>query len=260
MNKEQINPMVSIITPTYNAESFIIDTIESVRQQNYSNWEMIVIDDHSKDNTVKTVKEMMSQEPRIRLIERSKNEGPARTRNAGLREAKGRYIAFLDSDDQWLPNKLASQIAFMQSTGAALSYTSYNRIQLHADGRKEIKPVIVPETVSYKQLLKKNVIGCLTVMIDQDQTGPIQMADIRSRQDYALWLDLTRRGFTALGIPKPLANYRVRVDSLSSNKLKMAKQNWRVYRDIEKLSLPVAIWYFIHYAILKSWEYVHYIK
>lgn len=260
MSKDKAKPMVSIITPTYNAESFIIDTIESVLSQSYSDWEMIVIDDHSTDHTVEVVKKMIKQDQRIRLIERTKNEGPARTRNAGLREAIGRYIAFLDSDDQWLPEKLATQVAFMESTDASFSYTSYNRVQIYADGRKEIKPVIVPEMVTYKQLLKKNVIGCLTVMIDQKQTGQIQMVDMRSRQDYALWLELTRRGFKAVGIPETLANYRVRVDSISSNKLKMAKQNWRVYRDVEKLSLPVAIWYFIHYAFLKSMEYVNYIK
>ena len=148
----------------------------------------------------------------------------------------------------WLPDKLEIQVSFMKSTNLAFSYTSYNRVQIYSDSRREIKTVNIPETVTYKQLLKKNVIGCLTVMIDQHQTGAIKMVDMRSRQDYALWLELTRRGFKTLGIPQVLAHYRVRVDSLSSNKLKMAKQNWRVYRDIEKLSIPKAIWYFTHYA------------
>ena len=260
MNNKGIEPLVSIITPAYNAENFIVDTINSVLAQNYQNWEMIIIDDHSIDNTIKVVKKFIEEEPRIRLIERSQNGGTAKTRNAGLREAKGRYIAFLDSDDQWLPWKLVKQVDYMESTKAPFTYTAYHRVQIFSDGSKKTKEVSVPPTQNYKQLLRENKIGCLTVMINQEQTGPIQMVDMRSRQDYALWLELTRRGFQPIGIQEILATYRVRTDSLSSNKLKMAKQNWRVFRDIEKLSLPVASWYFIQYAFLKLKAYLKYMK
>lgn len=253
-------PIVSIITPTYNAASFIEETIKSVQSQSYQDWEMIIIDDRSIDDTVNVIRKIINHDPRIKLIELPTNQGPARARNAGLKEVKGKFIAFLDSDDQWLPEKLEKQIDYMLKTKTAFTYTAYNRVQLYPDGRKEIKTVNVPERSTYKQLLKRNVIGCLTVMIDRELTGNIQMVDMRSRQDYALWLELTRRGYEAHGIPEVLANYRVRIDSVSSNKLKMAKQNWRVYRDIEKMSLPVALWYFAHYAFLKTKEYVNYMK
>ncbi|WP_017471012.1 glycosyltransferase family 2 protein [Amphibacillus jilinensis] len=251
-------PKVSVITPTYNAARFIENTIVSVQQQSYQNWEMVIVDDQSTDDTVRVINKLMEQDQRIRLIELNTNQGPARARNVALKAAEGRYIAFLDSDDQWLVNKLEQQVLYMQQSNVAFTYTAYNRVQLHDDGRKEIKAVSVPSQVTYKQLLKQNVIGCLTVMIDVEKTGPVQMFDIRARQDYALWLELTRRGFEAHGINEVLANYSVRVGSLSSNKIKMAKQNWRVYREVEKLSLPVAIWYFIHYAFLKTKEYFSY--
>lgn len=260
MNQKKSEPLVSIITPAYNAEEFIVDTIQSVWTQDYQNWEMIIIDDHSTDNTVEVVKSFIQRDPRIRLIERSENGGTAKTRNAGLREAKGKYIAFLDSDDQWLPKKLTKQVAFMETTGHPFTYTAFYRVQIFSNGVKKTKEVEVPPTQTYKQLLRENQVGCLTVMINQEKTGPLQMVDMRSRQDYALWLELARRGFQPIGIQEILATYRVRTDSLSSNKLKMAKQNWRVFRDVEKLSLPVASWYFAQYAFLKFKTYLTYMR
>ncbi|SDB81294.1 teichuronic acid biosynthesis glycosyltransferase TuaG [Pelagirhabdus alkalitolerans] len=257
---EHVSPTVSVITPTFNAEQFIGDTIQSVQNQTFTDWEMIIIDDSSTDRTVETVKKYIKDDDRIRIIERSENGGPAKTRNAGLKATRGRYIAFLDSDDEWLDKKLAVQLEYMQKTQTAFTHTAYERVQIHTDQTKVIKPVAVPSIISYKQLLKRNVIGCLTVMIDTKQTGDIQMPDIRSRQDYALWLELTRKGFEAHGINEVLANYHVRLGSVSSNKWNMAKQNWRVYRDVEKLSFPIAAWYFTHYAFLKTKEYMHYIK
>ncbi|NLJ19140.1 glycosyltransferase family 2 protein [Globicatella sulfidifaciens] len=260
MKDLKTSPLVSIITPAYNAAEFISDTIESVLIQDYQNWEMIIIDDCSKDHTVDVINEFIEKEPRIRLIRRSENGGTAKTRNAGLNEAKGQYIAFLDSDDIWLPKKLTKQVDYMEKNDLAFTYTAYNRVQIFPDGKKKVKEVNVPLTQTYPQLLKENKIGCLTVMINQEKTGPLQMVDMRSRQDYALWLELTRKGFQPIGIQEILANYRVRGNSLSSNKLKMAKQNWRVFRDVEKLSLPVASWYFIQYAFLKLRTYMRYMK
>ena len=260
MKDMKANPLISIITPAYNAEKFISDTIESVLIQGYQNWEMIIIDDHSTDRTVEVIKQYIENEPRIKLIERRENGGTAKTRNAGLRKAKGRYIAFLDSDDRWLPDKLTKQVTYMEKNNLAFTFTAYNRVQIDSDGHIEIKEVSVPTTQNYKQLLKENKIGCLTVMINQEITGTLQMVDMRSRQDYALWLELTRKGFQPIGIQEVLANYRVRGNSLSSNKIKMAKQNWRVFRDVEKLSLPVASWYFVQYAFLKLRAYIKYMK
>lgn len=251
-------PLISIITPVYNAETFIEETIKSVMDQSYDHWEMILIDDCSTDNTRIKLSKYKQIDNRIKIVHLKENKGPAIARNTGLNQAKGRYIAFLDSDDQWLPHKLDKQLNFMQKKAIAFSYTAYNRVQMIGNRKESSKEVMIPDHVTYKDLLKENVIGCLTVMIDTSLTGPIQMVNIRTRQDYALWLELTRRGFIAHGLQDILANYRVRDHSVSSNKVKMVKQNWRVYRDIEKLSLPKSIWYFLHYIFLKMKRYSKY--
>lgn len=257
MNRKE-QPLISVITPTYNAEDYIEETIVSVQKQTYQHWEMIIVDDCSTDETLKIIERLAKNDSRIKVYAQNENQGAGHTRNKALRVSSGRFIAFLDSDDQWREEKLEKQLRFMLDNHYAFTYTGYDRLQLNDQGLSEIKPVNVPRQTTYQKLLKKNVIGCLTVMIDRDQTGPIQMLDIRRRQDYALWLELTRLGFEAHGLTDSLALYRVRVDSISSNKLVVAKQNWRIYREVEKLSLPVAIWYFGHYAILKTLEYINY--
>ncbi|MED3646437.1 glycosyltransferase family 2 protein [Halalkalibacterium halodurans] len=246
---ERINvdgPVVSIITPCYNAEMFIRDTIESVLNQTFSNWEMVIVDDGSTDRTVQIVESYASQDERIRLIQLEKNSGPAVSRNTAIQHARGRYLAFLDSDDQWLPEKLERQLEFMQKRNVAFSFTSYKTMT--EDGSETGKVVNVPENVDYHELLKQNVIGCLTVMLDQEKTGHVQMVNMRSRQDYALWLHLCKRGFIAYGLQDVLAKYRVVHNSVSHNKWKMAKQNWRLYRENEKLSFVKSGWYFMHYV------------
>ncbi|MCZ0703684.1 teichuronic acid biosynthesis glycosyltransferase TuaG [Natronobacillus azotifigens] len=253
------DPLVSVITPTYNAQRFISNTVTSVINQSYSNWEMILIDDHSSDDTVKTIEEYLQKDQRIRLIKNNKNMGAGYARNIGLENARGRYIAFLDSDDQWLPEKLSKQIKFMQDHDLAFSYTAYERVHYRKNGDIEIKNVRVPKYVTYEELLKKNVIGCLTVILDKEQIGDFRMINIRSRQDYALWLNITRNGYKTMGMDEILARYRVRRDSLSSNKFIMAKRNWSVYRKVEKLSLIKSLWYFGHYVVLKTKEYLRYI-
>ena len=255
---EKGQPLISVITPTYNAEKYIEETIRSVQKQTYQEWEMIIVDDCSTDQTLRIIKEFANLDSRIKVYKQKKNQGAGHARNKALSISDGRFVAFLDSDDQWRPNKLEKQLKFMLDNNYAFTYTGYDRLQLNDQGALETKTVHVPKEATYHKLLKKNVIGCLTVMIDRNQTGPIQMLDIRRRQDYALWLELTRTGFKAYGLTDSLALYRVRVDSISSNKLSVAKQNWRVYREVEKLSLPVAIWYFMHYAVLKTLEYINY--
>lgn len=250
---ENQKPLISVITPAYNAEKFVEATIQSVQAQTYTNWEMVIVDDCSKDRTVEIIQKYHQADPRIKLIQLQQNSGPAVARNTAIRNAKGRYLAFLDSDDQWTLEKLERQLHFMQEQDIAFSFTQYQVVD--EEGTDTGKVIDAPEKVTYTDLLKNNVIGCLTVMIDTEKTGEVEMVNIRSRQDYALWLDLSRRGFQPFGLNEPLAKYREVGNSLSSNKVKMARQNWHVYREIERLSLPKSLWYFGHFVYFKSKKY-----
>lgn len=250
---EPNSPLISIITPAYHSEEFIADTIESVLAQTYPNWELIIVDDCSQDQTVDIVKSYAKKDARIKLYTLNENRGPAITRNTAIQHANGRYLAFLDSDDQWLPEKLEKQLRFMQDHQIAFSFTAYHVIEQDGTATGTISEV--PDRAVYTDLLKNNVVGCLTVMLDRAIIGDVEMVNIRSRQDYALWLDITRRGFPAYGMSEPLAKYRTVANSLSSNKVKMAKQNWRVYREIEKLNLVKSMWYFMHFVYFKVKKY-----
>jgi len=239
-------PLISIITPSYNSADFIADAIESVLNQTYDQWEMIIVDDASTDNTVDIVETYVARDDRISLIELDKNSGSGVARNKAIDAANGRFIAFLDSDDLWLPEKLEKQIAFMLERDIAISFTEYARMR--EDGSLLKSNITAPETIDYKGLLRHCVIGCLTVMIDMEKTGHIQMKNLRARQDYVLWLSLTKRGFVAYGLPEELAVYRIVKNSISSNKFRMAKRNWHVYRKIEGQGVLKSIWYIILYA------------
>ncbi|MBP1971486.1 teichuronic acid biosynthesis glycosyltransferase TuaG [Virgibacillus natechei] len=240
------NPLISIITPAYNAEKFISQTIESALRQTYSNWEMILVDDRSMDRTVEYIKGYQEQDDRIKLIKLEENSGSAIARNTAMEAAKGRYFAFLDSDDLWTADKLEKQLRFMQEKDIAFSFTKYVIVQ--EDGTETKAVTDTPQYVDYDDLMKYCIIGCLTVMLDTDKIGKVEMVNIRTRQDYVLWLTLTKRGFLAYGLPEVLAKYRLVENSISSNKLKAARQNWNVYRHIEKQSLWKSIWYFSNYA------------
>lgn len=242
----QTKPLVTVITPTYNAERFIGQTIESVLMQSYENWEMIICDDCSTDGTVTIVEEYMKKDSRLKLIKLKENSGAAVTRNTAINEAKGRFIAFLDSDDMWLPQKLEKQVEFMLKKDIAFSFTAYEVI--NDDGSSTSKVVSVPKEVDYHYLLKNTIIGCLTVMLDREKLGIIQMPTYRTRQDFALWLSILKKGYKAYGLKECLAKYRKTAGSISRNKVKAAKQNWIIYREHEKLNLFYALWCFINYA------------
>lgn len=254
INERKHRELISVITPAYNAEKFIDSTIESVLSQTYLDWEMIVVDDCSSDATAEIVREYALKDKRIKLIQLEVNSGPAVTRNTAIQNARGRYLAFLDSDDQWLPEKLERQLKYMQENKVGFSFTGYE--YMDEQGKLSGKKETVPDLVDYNALLKQNIIGCLTVMLDTKITGQIEMINIRSRQDYTTWLNLTKRGINAHGIQEVLARYRVVQNSLSSDKLKMAKQNWRVYREIEKLSFMKSVYYFMYYIFYKVKKYV----
>lgn len=245
--KQKRSPLISVITPAYNADKFISETIESVLNQTYPYWEMIIVDDCSQDKTVEYIKGYMENDQRIKLIKLEKNSGSAVARNTAMENAEGDYLAFLDSDDRWLKNKLEEQIKFMQSKDIAFSFTKY--VRMKEDGTTTGAIVDAPESVDYEDLMKHCVIGCLTVMLDRKKIGNLKMPNIRTRQDYAFWLKIARKGHVAYGLPKVLAQYRLVENSISSNKFKAAKQNWYVYRHIEKHSFWKTLWYFSNYAL-----------
>lgn len=242
-----MSELVSIIMPSFNCKEFISSSIQSVLEQTYTNWELLIVDDASVDGTVEILREWEEKETRIHVYYRTENGGAAVARNMALDQAKGRYIAFLDSDDRWKRNKLAVQVAFMKENRYAFTFTAYEVID--PKGHALNKVIHAPSNVCYEGLLKNTIVGCLTVLLDKDQIGPIQMPNIRTRQDMATWLKILKQGFIAYGLDEVLAEYRVGKESISSNKWKAAKKNWHVYRKIEQLNLLQSSWYFSHYAI-----------
>ncbi len=238
--------LVSIITPSYNSSKFISQTIQSVLNQSLSDWEMIIVDDCSSDNSIEVVNSFVMQDSRIKLIKLFKNSGPAAARNKAIDVAFGRYIAFLDSDDLWLPNSLERRLSFMQETGAVFCYSAYDKVNERGE---YVEHVGVPLKVTYLELLKTCSIGCLTAMYDVQYFGKIFMPNISKRQDYGLWLKLLKYVKYGYGLNEVLAQYRLRSDSISVNKLSAAKYTWHLYRDFEKLNLIEASYYFSHYAL-----------
>lgn len=240
-------PLVSIITPTYNSEKYIGQTIQSVINQTYSNWELIIVDDCSEDNTNKIVAMFAKRDRRIKYIKMNNNSGAAVARNEALNISNGRFIAFLDSDDLWKETKIEHQIKFMMEKNIGFSFTSYQLIS--EDGEEMNKTIIAPNEVDYNFLLKNTIIGCLTVMLDKDRIGNIKMPNIRSRQDTALWLQILKKGHKAYGLDEVLAKYRKVSNSISSNKFKASWNTWKVYRKVEKINFVKSLWYFLNYSI-----------
>lgn len=237
---------VSIITPSYNSSSFISECVESVLAQTFENWELIIIDDCSVDCSIEIIEQFIQKDNRIQLITLKKNIGAAAARNIAIQKAKGRYIAFLDSDDVWKHDKLEKQLDFMRTNGFAFTFTAYQ--PMSEDGKKMYSIIFAPKIMTYKSYLRNTIIGCLTVIIDRQQTGDFQMPNIRSSHDMALWLDLMKRGFTAYGLNENLAQYRVVSSSNTARKCKAANEVWQVYRKLEKLSIMDSAFNFICYV------------
>ena len=241
-----MNSLVSIITPSYNSSKFIKDCINSVFSQTYKNWEMIIVDDCSEDNSKEIISELSTKDKRIKPIFLEKNVGAAEARNTAIRQSIGKYVAFLDSDDLWNPKKLEKQLSFMDKNEIVFSYTNY---QLMSENGEDLSNFIsAPEKMTYDSYLKNTIIGCLTVIIDREKTGGFEMPKIRSSHDMALWLLIMRRGFDAYGLDENLARYRIVSTSNTANKWRAAKDVWMVYRQFEKLSFFYSIWYFLNYA------------
>ena len=241
--------MISIVTPVYNAAAFIRQTMEMVRAQEYIDWELILVDDCSKDNSCEIIEEYVKekQDDRIRLIKKEKNEGAALTRNRGIKEAKGRYIAFLDADDVWLPHKLQTQMEFMNKTKSGVVFSAYEFGDEEAVGTGKV--VHVPESLTYKKALSRTVIFTTTVLLDTKKIPKelIYMPNVPS-EDSATWWQILRAGYVAKGIDEVLAIYRRPAKSLSSNKLKAIQRIWYLYREVEKLSLFASVVAFAGWA------------
>lgn len=241
-------PRVSVITPVWNAAATLAATIASVQAQTVTDWEMLIVDDGSTDGSGQRAAEVAAADPRLRLLS-GPHRGAAAARNAGIAAARGRFIAFLDADDLWYPDKLATQLPVLEA-GAPLVFSAYRRVD--ATGRPlgpvGLGPGAAPVRLSYAQALKGNAIGCLTAVYDTAHFGKVFMPDLARRQDYGLWLILLARGGEAVGLPQVLADYRVRPGSLSANKWVAAAATWTVLRQVAGLSRPRAAYCFAHYA------------
>lgn len=245
-----MNKKVSIITPTWNSSKYILDTICSVQNQTFNEWEMLIVDDCSTDNTCEIVESVAKNDVRIRLIKQSKNMGAAIARNQGLKNAEGRFIAYLDADDIWLQDKLKHQIEFMLANNYAFSCTSYEVID--DKGNSLDKKIHMLPFVNYTGFLTNNLLQTVGIMVDTDLVDKsyLVMPDIRRRQDAATWLQVLKAGYNCYGLDEILAQYRRAENSLSSNKMKAVTGVWYLYRKIEHLSLPFASYCFIRYAVL----------
>lgn len=240
--------LISIVTPVYNAERFIAETIKSVQAQEYTNWELLLVNDQSTDNSQFIIEEFAIEDNRIKVINLAENSGAAVARNTGIAASKGQYIAFVDSDDAWDSDKLIRQIAFMQKGGIAFSYTDFRLVDEQGNVLKE--KANVPLSLDYTGLLKNTAIACSTVMIDREQIGDLRMPLVRKGQDTATWLQIMREtGIKAYGITLPLNSYRQVAGSISSDRIGALKRTWNTYYNLEKLPLPKASYYFASYVM-----------
>lgn len=242
--------LISVIVPVYNAERFIEETIACVAAQTCSRWELLLVDDASTDGTTAIIEKYIGDtgDRRIRLIRQPDNLGAARARNRGLQEAAGRYIAYLDADDLWVPEKLEHELAFMAERNAAFAFTGYEFVD--ENGRGTGKVVRVPETLTYRQALKNTTIFTTTVMFDTEKISRelLEMPVMKS-EDTALWWKILRSGYTAWGLNENLAKYRRAGRTLSSNKLEALRRIWNLYREAEGLSVLSSAWNFCFWAV-----------
>lgn len=239
--------LVSIITPTFNSEKYIRETINSVQSQTYSNWELILVDDFSKDRTISVIKEIQKLDSRIHLIESNANSGPAVSRNKGIAKASGKYMTFLDADDIWFSGFIENSINTIKSTGVHFVFSSYKRSNENLEF--VYSDFIVPQKVTYSDILKTNSISCLTAFLDIEALGKKYMPEVYKRQDMGLWLRYLKEIPFAYGIQETMAIYRIRENSLSRKKSNLIKYQWQFYRKVEKLSIVDSGYYMLHWAV-----------
>lgn len=240
--------LVSIVVPVYNAEKFLKDTIKTVEEQTYEKWELILVNDCSKDNSTQIITDAIEKNSRIRLINLEKNSGAAMARNKGIEEANGKYVAFLDADDLWENDKLQKQVEFMQKNNCEFSFTGYEFAD--ENGTPNGKVVKVPETINYKQALKNTTIWTSTVMLDVEKLGKelIKMPNVKRGQDTATWWKILKKIDKAYGLNENLSYYRRTNESLSANKWKALKRTWNLYRNVEHLNVFYSFYNFCWYV------------
>lgn len=237
------NYLVSIIMPSYNSENSIEESIASVISQSYSKWELLITDDLSTDNTIDIINRYAREDVRIKLFESKENGGAGKARNNSIKNAKGRFIAFLDSDDLWLPEKLQKQIYFMLENKYAFTYTGYQKFT----SKEDLGVINPPLSTSYKQLLYSNVIGCLTAIYDTEIIEKQYMPLIRKRQDMGLWLSILKKISKAYCLNEVLAKYRVDT-GMTKNKFSVLHYQWQFYREIVGLNFIRSLITFTVYA------------
>ncbi len=243
-------PVVSIVTPSYNSEKFISETIASVQKQTVTDWELLIIGDASSDDTVAEIKRLQAEDSRIKCFSLKENKGPAHARNLGIQKARGKYLTFLDADDLWFPEFL--ERSSTEAKKHPFVFASYKRLDENLE--PYLSDFVVPEKVSYTDILKSNSISCLTAFLDIEVLGKKYMPLIKKRQDMGLWLQYLKKTDYACGIQEPLAIYRIRRDSLSRNKTGLIKHQWKFYREVEQLSVFASAYY------LTCWAYKGFVK
>lgn len=245
--------LVSIITASFNSSNYVANMIESIQSQTYGNWELLITDDCSSDNTCEIIKHYAALDNRIKLLHTDTNSGPGIARNNSIKHAKGRFIAFCDSDDSWKPMKLEKQLTFMVENGHVLTYTSYDTCD--ESGRRN-GYVKCPKRLSYAKIIRNNDIGCLTAIYDADKIGKHFMPTLRKRQDWCLWIQIIKEFGAAYGLRETLATYRVRSGSVSSKKIALLKSNYTVYTSVVGfnpiVSNVVLGGYFMPYYVYKK--------
>ncbi len=240
-----MKPTVSIITPCYNSQHCLSETIDSVLSQTYDNWEMIIVDDCSTDESARIISQYMARDSRIRYFKTEVASGsPATPRNMGIDNATGEYIAFLDADDKWLPDKLERQLCFMEDTQCDFVYSDYEKIK--SDGERGNRVVRMPQKATFWDVIETCVIPCLTVMIRRDTIGKTRFKYV-SKEDFVFWLDILKKDVVAYNVGEVLALYREQPQSRSSDKMAMIKEQWHILRNIEGVKTPVAVYFMMKF-------------
>lgn len=241
---------VSVITGAFNCSRYIGDTYESLRCQTIRDWEWVVVDDASTDDTLQSLRGIARNDERVRLLVNDSNLGAAGSRNRALQAARGQFVAFIDADDRWLPDKLKVQLDFMRSADAQASFTAYRVISSNGDATGKVIDASPRGTIDYAQALRKRAtIGCSTVIIARSALKDMLMPDLRTGQDYAYWLKIMRSGVLFRHLAVPLTDYRITPESISRNKFRKALRQWEIYRKLEGLNLLYASWNFCFYAV-----------
>ena len=249
-----MNPIFSIITPCYNAGLYISETIESVLKQTFDFWEMIIVDDCSTDNSQKIINDYIVKDSRIKYFKTDQKSGsPSLPRNIGIDNARGKYIAFLDSDDTWLPDKLVNQIQFIEKYNYDLIYSYYEKMTW--DGKRNERIIKTRKETKYSDLLKSNSIPCLTSVIKKDIIGDTRFKQI-PQEDFCFWLDILKKGFTAYNTCEITAIYREAKNSRSANKLDMFKGYWNVIRNHQHIGIIPSCYYMATYSFLGLAKYL----